>query len=277
MSTSNRYFIPKEEWLHLVPEKPSRIRVNHVAPDCHGGRDSMVVERKKDGQLIAFCFRCNRRGFTNPPRSFVSPSKAHGAVHPSPSRVAVTPPDDCTSEWGAYPREAREWLLRGGVDAEKARHHGIQWCESGHQLWIPARQHSRVTTGYKDSGYVLRGFNPKSYYTRTNDKDNMYGYYVSDVINNTIIIVEDIISAIKCSQAADSIALLGTHAKPAVVEQILKEGYKKAFVFLDADNPQVRMKAREIPKRLPFVECKIIETGSDPKYLTKEQIEELIK
>lgn len=270
-------FLPKEDWIHLAPDKPGRIRVNHIGLDCAGGRDSMVVERKSNGNLTAFCYRCSRSGWDHPPRSFVSPAKAHVPVPPVAPSVSVTPPDDCREEWHSFPREAREWLLRGGITSVIAAAQGIGWSDSSNQLWIPARQYSKVTTGYKDSGYVLRGFNPKTYYTRTADKDNMYGYYVSGVINNTIIIVEDIISAIKCSQVADSIALLGTHPKPAMIQKVLKEGYKKAFVFLDADNPQVRMKAREIPKRLPFISCKIIETGSDPKYLTKEQIEELIK
>ena len=75
----------------------------------------------------------------------------------------------------------------------------------------------------------------------------------------------------------DSIAIFGVHPKPSIVQRILMGDYDKAYIFLDGDNPTVRMKAREIPKRLPFIKCEIIETGCDPKHLSKEQIEELIK
>lgn len=107
----------------------------------------------------------------------------------------------------------------------------------------------------------------------------MFGHYLAATSSSkpTVVIVEDLISAIKCSQVVDSIAILGVHPSSYVVEKILKEGYKRAFVFLDGDNPVVRMKAREIGKRLPFVETVVIETGKDPKEHTVEELRELFK
>jgi hypothetical protein len=194
--------------------------------------------------------------------------------------VAQTPPGDAQGNWHGFPRDVKEWLLKGGIDAAATSEYGFLWSDSQSKLWIEARQYSKICTGWKVAGYVLRGFNPKSYLTRTHDKDNFYGYYIAppSVINNRkIMVVEDVVSAIKCSQVVDSIAIFGVHPKPSIVQRILMDDYDKAYIFLDGDNPTVRMKAREIPKRLPFIKCEIIETGCDPKHLTKQQIEELIK
>lgn len=274
---TRKLILSAEEWEHLAPPYVGKVRVNHNSTTCDGGRDSMLIERKEDDSLSCYCFRCGGSGYIRPPRGYKHPSRVH-AYHPSVApKPTVSPPADAHGEWTAFPREAREWLLKGGVSSVIAAEQGIQWSDSGNVLWIPARQYSRVTSGYKDSGWILRGFNPKSYLTRTNDKDNMYGYYPSSVITNTIVIVEDVISAIKCSQVVDAIAILGTHPKQAMIQKVLSEGYRKAFVFLDGDNPVVRMKAREIGRRLPFVETQVVEVGCDPKECSIDVLKEILK
>jgi DNA primase len=70
--------------------------------------------------------------------------------------------------------------------------------------------------------------------------------------------------------------LLGVSIKPQAIEAILKAGYEEAVVFLDGDNPQVRMAARAIAKRLPFLRTRIVETGTDPKDYSKEELSCLI-
>lgn len=274
--------LPLDDWLPFAPEKRGSVRVNHNSSDCSGGRDSMTITRYEDGGLFAYCFRCGGRGYHNPTRHFKSATTlASGGSSSSaiPSGKRSSPPGDSTGEWGRFPRVAREWLMAGGVSAVISDAQGFLWSEEKEKLWIPVRQYSKITTGSKLVGWIERGFNPKSYLTRTDNKEEFYGYYLTDnVINNgKIVIVEDVISALKCSQVVDSIAITGVHPKESVIAAILKNGYKQAYIFLDADNPTVRMKAREIPKRLPFVASRVIETGRDPKHHSIQEIEELIK
>lgn len=276
----------QSEWLPLAPEKPARIRVNHQSPDCDGGRDSMIIERRRDGTANAYCFRCGRSGWHCPTRYFKLPEASasgsgRGGDVACTAASKLLPPKDATGEWGRFPRVAKEWLLKGGLTSVRCAEQGVLWSESKEKLWLPVKQHSKTTTGSKLAGYVERGFNPKSYITRTDDKANFFGYYICDtpsVINNTkIVLVEDVVSALKCSQVVDSVAILGVHPKESAISCILNGGYKEAYIFLDADNPTVRMKAREIPKRLPFIKCHIIETGLDPKEHPISDIQELIK
>lgn len=156
------------------------------------------------------------------------------------------------------------------MTASIAKARGIVWSDSTERIYLP------VAKAGDNVGWVVRGFNPKYY--RASGKD-IFGYYISDnVINNgKIVIVEDLLSAWKCSQVVDSIALLGTNIKPQVVKEILERNYKDAYIFLDGDNPQVRMKARKIAKRLLTLNTTVLETGNDPKYLDVTTIEGMIK
>lgn len=270
--------IPSEEWEHLAPTHVGKIRANHQSDSCDGGRDSMIIERKADDSISCYCFRCGGRGYIHPTPSYVPPTTRVSRPAGLTNATYFGPPKDCHNEWTAYPREAREWLMQGGVTSVINAKQGIMWSDSHNKLWIPARQWCRTYSGaYKDSGYIVRGFNPKSYKVVSDNKPAMFGHYLNDVITNDCVLVEDCISAIKCSQVIDSIAILGVHPSSYVVEKILKEKYRRVFVFLDGDNSVVRLKAREIGKRLPFVETVVIETGKDPKEHTTEELKELLQ
>jgi hypothetical protein len=89
--------------------------------------------------------------------------------------------------------------------------------------------------------------------------------------------VEDILSCYRVHEAGfDAIALMGTEIKDGVVAAVQEGRYKEAVVFLDADNPTVRMKARRIAKRLAFTSTRVLETGKDPKRHTEEQLKCLL-
>lgn len=170
--------LPLDEWLDYAPDKPGRVRVNHTSPDCVGGRESMIVERKDDGTANAYCFRCGGGGYHSPVRHFKPPRKAGDSGLASPvisSGSRCTPPRDASGDWRAFPRVAREWLMGGGVSAVISREQGFLWSEETERLWIPVRQYSKVTTGSKLVGYVERGFSPKSYLTRTSHRNEREG------------------------------------------------------------------------------------------------------
>lgn len=102
----------------------------------------------------------------------------------------------------------------------------------------------------------------------------MYGHYIKGT--EVLTLTEDTISALRCSEICDTMSLLGVNIKPRMIEEIAKAGYKEVVIFLDGDNPRVRMAARKIAKRLPFLRTRIVETGSDPKHYSPEELECLI-
>lgn len=268
--------LPQSEWEHLVPESIGSVRVNHRSDRCSGDSDSMIVERRKNGDLACHCFRCGGRGFVRGV-TYYTPPKAPDDPHVKGISVGtVTVPGDCHSEWKGWPIEVRRWLMEAGITESVLIGREWLWSDSKECLYIPVWQEDRTTTGHKVVGYVQRFFNPKSYLTRTNDKENFYGYYVHSATDDTIVLVEDVLSAIRCSEVCDALALLGVAIKPTAITKLLTSGYKRAIIFLDGDNPQVKMAARAIAKRLFFLEVQIIETGRDPKHYSLEELKELL-
>ena len=91
-------------------------------------------------------------------------------------------------------------------------------------------------------------------------------YLVLDQDMPTVVLVEDYISALKCSRYVASAALFGVSLKDGMLARLVRS-YSKFLIFLDDDNTQVRLAARKIKKRLDiFGECCIIEgVGYDPK------------
>lgn len=82
-----------------------------------------------------------------------------------------------------------------------------------------------------------------------------------------VVIVEDVLSAWRVSEVCDTIALCGTELHSPVINAVAQEGYTDAVVWLDADNPVVRMKARKIANRLNgLAATHMVETGKDPKH-----------
>jgi hypothetical protein len=117
----------------------------------------------------------------------------------------------------------------------------------------------------------------KWYKALTLDNDSFFGYYPhTGEASETVVIVEDVLSALKCREVADTIALCTTSIRPLAVRRVLEKGYKEAVIFLDADNPTVRMNARKIARKLSFLRTRIIETGRDPKYYDVEALKALI-
>jgi hypothetical protein len=264
------------EWTDYVPENVGSVRVNHDATYCSGDSKSMIVERKENGDIAAHCFRCGGRGFIRATPYFVAPTP-HG-VRTMPRYDASGKfrlPDDASGEWGAYPREVRAWLGSGGITSVINDKHGFQWSDSRASLFMPVRQGSRITSGFKTVGLVERKFNPKAYWTRTEDKDSFFAYYPT-ADGKTVVMVEDVVSAIRVSEVCDCVALMGVHAKPAVIERVLQDGYRECVVFLDGDNATVRMKAREIGRHLPFMATRVVETGKDPKSYSREELSKLL-
>lgn len=263
----------RDEFMPHAPAHAGRVRVNHSSDSCHGGRDSMTVERMTDGSVRAYCFRCGYRGFVGADvyRKTATELRAkYEHVHgtPSRSRVRTKPESGGTKGYRSYPALVRSWINEAGLDNTHWIIEESEWFESHNSLYIPVQQ------GLSIIGWVMRSFNPKDYRpVPLVSMDNWYAHYLTPEAS-TVVLTEDVLSCYRCyiDSNHDAIALMGTEIKDSIINTMLKHNYHKAIVFLDGDNTTVRMKARKITKRLPFLDTKIIETGRDPKRHSKGEL-----
>jgi hypothetical protein len=88
-------------------------------------------------------------------------------------------------------------------------------------------------------------------------------------VGGSIVIVEDMFSAIKVGRHLPTIALLGAELKG----MSFLTRFDNYLIWLDNDNATVKVKQAKIKQRLDlFGECVIIKSPNDPKDYTDEEI-----
>lgn len=271
--------LPKEEYVHHALQSPGIVRVNHKSDYCSGDSDSMLVERKDDGSVAAHCFRCGSGGFCSAQPYHKDADKirsdarrrANESAYGNLAVAGLWLPDDVRERTASFPAGVRAWLSKAGLTNDVLDREQFLWSDEKETLYIPVRIEDDLT------GYVRRNFgHGDRYRTLKTDKERWFGYYADYPPTEKIVLVEDILSALRVREVCDSLALLGTNLIAGAQSLIMQKGYKEAVIFLDADNPTVRSEARRMKKKLPFLPVRVIETGNDPKYYSKEQLEKLI-
>ena len=267
------------EFVHLAPETPGFVRVNHASPLCQGDSKSLRIVRKADGAIAADCYRCGATGYV-PPSGHYRPSQRRVEDDETKDVDGFELPADATTDVRRWPAAAGAWLAKAGLGAEALARDGAQWSESTQTLYLPVLQETSAF-GQKLVGWVLRGFDPKRYLTLTSQPASLWalrrGPDGHSGPGGTLVIVEDVLSAMRVAELTDALALLSVAIKPSAVAWVARERYKEAVVFLDGDNSEVRKAARVVARQLSFLPVRIIETGQDPKLLPKAELDKLIR
>lgn len=276
--------LSSEEMAEIVAGNPlddrTTVRVNHVSPMCSGGRDCAVLSCQS-GAYRFKCFRCGawgairpykagHRGGRYPPTgpTLDGPCRADTVASGGMSGPALPP--DCTTDWREWPEMPKAWLALAHVDEAQATAHGFQWSPVTERLYYPIKVDGRPV------GWQVRGFNPK-YSRYWPIEPGRYGY-APNKGSRHLVVVEDWISALRVSEHANALALLGTEVPHPTLSWIVAHRHRWdcAAVYLDGDNPTVRMKARNIARLLPFRDKRVVETGADPKHESPEALRQIL-
>jgi len=234
----------------------------------------MRIERSNDGRILAKCFRCGQYGIddrycgtVNSIRESVSRSKANVAETGNKDSK-LGPVDFTTSGW---PVLAYHWIRQYEISAKEINDYNVGYASERQRLYLP------VWWDGERVGYQLR----KIFDNDTGPKYDShvkggYGFMsLPDVTSNEIVIVEDIVSAIKVGRQAKAVALLSTGMTQTIKAAL--SHYDKFYVWLDMDNPQVIRQAVKLLNALKiFGEAKLIHTPKDPKCYSDEEIARLL-
>jgi hypothetical protein len=238
----------------------------------------MRVVRKPDGAIAADCYRCGATGYVPPAGHYRRPEARH-----TDDVVEVDGydmPADITDDARRWPAAAGAWLAKAGLGPEDVARDGAVWSDTKQALYLPVLQETSAF-GQKLVGWVLRGFDPKSYLTLTDQPASLWGLRRGPAGRSgpggTLVLVEDVLSARRVADVADALALLSVDIKPTALGWVARERYKEAVVFLDGDNSQVKLAARRLAQQLSFIPVRVVETGQDPKALPKAELDKLIR
>lgn len=198
-------------------------------------RDNMAVY--KDGST--WCFSCGYR------------ESANVIALPEPKTDINLPflVDDLPTENQAYleryltPEEIKTFKFK--YAPAMGRH--VYYVQDGNKIFYEARS---VIKGKPKS----LQFGEKPYHLLGNPADG----------SDTIVLVEDILSAIVVGRYFSALPLFGSHLPPDWVSNLIKPGFpRRIVVWLDSDKTK---EAIDIARSISmFKECLIIQTPQDPK------------
>ena len=198
-----------------------------------------------------WCFRCGYKENGTP--TIRSPTE----VKSTGKKLALT---------NQIPEENLTWLRQYLSDDEIRQYF----------LWSPAmKRHIFYHQKGDDIFWEARSVNGGQPKARQSGEKPYFPIVNFDDDSDSIVLVEDIISAIAVARCKSSLPLWGSKVKPEWVQELLRpHGYATIFIWLDKDKLADSI---EISRKLSmFKPCCVINTEEDPKCYDEEDMQEIL-
>lgn len=255
-----------EEFRSMVDGKPTGTTV-HIHHCKQGAGNDRLYITLKENCVVAYCHHCNMRGSILLYLPTLSKYKKNTINKSVPKKLPVGVADP-----RLWPVQALAWPSKAKLSFTSIQDNGFLWCPSIGRVVYPV-----INDGYQ--GYIARlveGEGPK-YLASVVDKSK---FVVHKPVNDskTCIIVEDLLSCIKVAESGNNcIALLGTSLSDQV-KSVLLSNYDKYIIWLDNDNPQVKLNQAKLKRELElYGKVGIIKTTNDPKTYSSTEINKLLE
>ena len=266
------------EYMPYAPDTMGTERVNH--DDCPAGVDTkrrLYVTRKEEGNVVAYCHNCGNSG-------------VHGGA--SRHRSAHIPVPQVESKAGKlevkgnmkdqpydWPKEMLHWLNECGIDLTIAVKYGIVYDADDRRIIIPKLNRSGDLVMFQSRRLYGDG-TPK--YLTYKVKDAYYHDALEGKAEpNTCIVVEDMLSAIRCAEAGyTAVPLFTANATDETMLTMVRE-YDTIVVWLDNDNTTVIRSSSQCCRKLRALKgthnaIHQVLTSTDPKHYTDREIIHII-
>jgi hypothetical protein len=218
-----------------------------------------------DGQISAKCWRCGKYGI----HSGGKPS-AFALKEPKKKYHSYDIPSDIEYDWGHIPVKVVTYLNKHGFSNATTAHYGIGWSPDSERLIFPARNLHNPDPGWQGKAW---DFEPR-YLTRTRSPSEMYTHLLSDLRGGPVVVVEDMLSAIRVrSKVLSSFSLLGTELSDCGLHE-LSTFHREFYVWLDNDSTLVCKKAQKVANRLALFggTVRLIRTTKEPKECSEDEV-----
>lgn len=271
-------YLKPHEYEHLAPESPGYARSNHESIYCSGSSLSLRVTRLPDGSIKAHCYRCGAWGKTGSPLGGYIKTAAAIAKHKRKTTKVkrVFLPSDGVQDLSKFPVSVSSKLYTYGITQADVETYGLTWSNSYQRLIYPIYKDRQLSAW---QGRSWDKSEPK-YITQYSDTTELF-CYIPNKDGHTgrgCVIVEDMLSAIRCARHSNALAMMGSDVGDRAVAHLM-DSDKKFLVFNDFDNRIIKMKALELQQRLTSVGKKVkvvIGEEKDPKELTEEELSLII-
>ena len=164
-----------------------------------------------------------------------------------------------------FPQVAKNWLNKYGITTAEASLHKFAWSETHKTIVMPIYDVEGNLKAWQGRTFD----NPKiKYYTKGKPEEIDYILGMSDP--SKIVVVEDMLSAIKVSRIATVMPLFGSHLSSERLAR-LGSSFSHLIVWLDRDKSRYAAETYQ-KARLMFESVRIVVKEKDPKEYTDDQI-----
>lgn len=255
-------------WQEQAENLPVGQKTRINCEQCGNSNKSVAINHYFD-KFTYYCFACGHTEIRSKGKLTLAELTRLNELNEEASNFRDTEivlPSDFTTD---IPLVGRLWLYSGGISSSTWREYGIGYSESLKRVILPVFNDEGRLIWYQCRA-VEKGQKPK-YIQPSSDKSKVvFKGKNNKHTTDTIIIVEDILSAIRVGKQFNVISILGTKLSSWHINYLSK--YSRVITWLDSDRAG-QTGAYEIRKSLSLVtETDNIVTKLDPKKLTDEQI-----
>lgn len=243
-----------------MPE--SKFLKHEPCPNCHSRNNLGVWD---DGHK--YCFGC---GFYVPPTKSVDFLKRRTKMENNNKDGDSAL--DVSSFTFSIPQHAQTWLKKYGITDQEVRHYGICWNSETDSLVFPVERGGQVVLT-NERYFGKDPLFPK--YRTYGHKALNRTYFNNPNTPNSLVIVEDFISAVKVARFASSIPLFGSTISAEAVKWVVGT-FKSLRIWLDRDKASESLKeASKLSQWIP--DTRTIITELDPKEYSNNEILAVLK
>ena len=211
-----------------------------------------------------YCFSCNFYEGTSPIKAFQQSREFHTV-----ELKATTLPEDTTH---ILRQDALAWIKTYGITSEEMFEHDISWSERKELLIFPLYGGDMKDLVAWQGRYF--GANPRyPKYVTYGVRQNLF-HYIGRDNEHTVVLVEDLISAIKVGRVQLAMPLFSSDANKYQLH-LIAQRLDHAIIWLD---PNKRNHAIRLGQRAEsfFKTVRVMFTEDDPKCYSTEVIQELL-
>ena len=240
-----------------------RIKVPH---DGCSSSNSLVITHAENGFLL-YCHKCNDKAFfahDDSPADHLRRKRLLAETQRLQTLKDYSLPADVSRN---IPAKGLAWLGKAGLTEQQIYQYQIGYSESLGRVILP------VTFRNIYHGFIARATESwqKPKYLEMCPAGVMWGSHSSSTV---CVVVEDILSGIRCAKYISSYALLGTSLGTANLNQLMR--YKRVLLWLDGDKAGFNGLLKNMSRLRLMTEVKIIRTDKDPKFYSNDEILERI-
>ncbi len=271
--------IPFEDFVeYALDSLGSQIHINHE--NCTAGKDTkkrLYIRRLDNGNILAYCHNCSKSGhFVEAfSRTRAASKRSYGSIRESES-ISFSLPKDYEGDIGTFPASAKTWLYKYGIRNDQIKQYGIGYSEYHKRVVLPIWRDGELRK-YQMRKIFEQDIGPKYITFRKNHEVKEGFVATGKMLPETLVIVEDVLSAIRVAEQFNSLALMSDSISDYDLIWICQH-FSKVLIWLDNDNRQVQLSQIRIKNKLDNLvkSVKIIREEKEPKHFSDIDIKRIV-